>query len=123
MHSQWRQCACGTTVDELPESFVRHGGAELSLSPAFVAADRDPPSAHRRPIFVHVKPRAPCRRDFEVDLWPGRSDDERPPSEGGRLDSPVDWTTVWLGSVEHFAISRDTGFLDNALYLLLEHPW
>lgn len=49
--------------------------------------------------------------------------DERAPGAGGRLVSPIHWDTVWFANAEHFGLSRDTEFLDNALYLLLEHPW
>ena len=49
--------------------------------------------------------------------------DERDPNgPGGRLDSPIPWTTVHMGGGEHFSIVRDSAFLDGMLYLLLEDP-
>jgi pimeloyl-ACP methyl ester carboxylesterase len=49
--------------------------------------------------------------------------DERDPANPARrLVSPLPWDTVHLSNGEHFSITRDPQFLDNALYLLLQAP-
>ncbi|MCZ6718010.1 MAG: hypothetical protein O6944_02505 [Gammaproteobacteria bacterium] len=40
----------------------------------------------------------------------------------GRLDSPIDWTSVHFLFTDHIGLTKDPGFSDNLLYLLFEKP-
>ena len=40
----------------------------------------------------------------------------------GRLDSPIDWTSVHFLFTDHIGLTRDPGFSDNLLYFLFEKP-
>ena len=39
-----------------------------------------------------------------------------------KLRSPIDWTDVMFLFSGHLGMTKDPGFSDNILYLLLEHP-
>lgn len=127
-------------VDEADrrDALEAHVRACLARAARFQAA-LDQPSEHPDTLFLHLfagdRHRTPAVLDISgASTWrafaPGDGSvtrrsallDERPVGAGGRLDAPVGWDTVWFGRAEHFGISRDLGFLDNALYLLLEHP-
>ena len=40
----------------------------------------------------------------------------------GRVETPIDWATVHFIRGEHLGMLEDPGFIDNALYLLLQAP-
>lgn len=40
----------------------------------------------------------------------------------GRLDSPIDWTSVHFLFSDHIGLTKDPGFSDNLLYFLFEKP-
>ncbi len=40
----------------------------------------------------------------------------------GRLDSPIDWTSVHFLFTDHIGLTRDPGFSDNLLYFLFKKP-
>jgi hypothetical protein len=48
--------------------------------------------------------------------------DLRPLNSPGRLQSSVDWHSVHFANADHVGIMSDPGFLDDALYLLLDAP-
>ncbi len=46
--------------------------------------------------------------------------DERRPLQGGRMQSPLDWTNATFIAASHLDLTRDPAFIDNVLHLLLE---
>ena len=40
----------------------------------------------------------------------------------GRLNSPIEWTSVHFLFQDHLGLTRDPGFSDNLLYFLFEKP-
>jgi pimeloyl-ACP methyl ester carboxylesterase len=99
---------------ERPEGFDLH---------VFLGDSRATPSVLEvDPATGELSLRASEPGDGRVTRRSAVLDERTAQHEGRALVSPVPWTSVRPTGGEHFAIIRDTVFLDNLLYLLLEDP-